>query len=79
MLDHTAKAFGHSLRNNKPLHQFPKTSTKGSLTKSTLLLKCLAISCVTGSVGADAMEQMSLVANVGSSPTSLPLGGSSRT
>ena len=53
MLDHTAKAYGYSLRNDKPLH--PKT-TKGSLTKSKLLLKCLAIYCVMGSVGATAAE-----------------------
>ena len=51
MLDHTAKAY--SLRNdNKPVRQLPKTSTKGILTKSTLLLKCLAVNCVIGCVGA---------------------------
>ena len=37
MLDHAAKAYGYSLRNDKPLHQLPKT-TKGSLSKSSLLL-----------------------------------------
>ena len=48
MLDHTAKD-GYSLRNDKPLHH---KTTKGSLTKSTLLLKCLAVNCVIGCVGA---------------------------
>ena len=68
MFGHTAKASGYSLRNNKPLHQLSKTNT-GSLTKKTLLLKCLAICCVIGSVGASAAERVSLVANAGSSPT----------
>ena len=68
MFGHTTKAYGYSLRNNKP--QLPKTSITGSLTKSNLLLKCLAICCVFGSVGATAAERVSLVANVDSSPTS---------
>ena len=68
MFGHTAKASGYSLRINTHLHQLPKTNT-GSLTKKTLLLKCLAICCVIGSVGASAAERVSLVANAGSSPT----------
>ena len=44
MFGHTAKASGYSLRINTHLHQLPKTNT-GSLTKSTLLLKCRHLLC----------------------------------
>ena len=60
MLDHTATAYGDSLRNdNKPMRRLPKPSTNGSLTKSsltksTLLLKCLVVNCVIGCVSASA-------------------------